>query len=476
MVASCLEKSAQYLSMCFVSIGYALRVQAGQAPVGVHSDDRDYKRWSEPPIFRIPAAGYKTSSVDRGRGGRIYPAQEDHTIDSKPLKIHSRYPVPETHYGNVPKTQNNHFKSGSVSLARRRSNVVYNRSGNKAFVFPDGKKFHQGSSNFVFSTGAVQVPPRLYRPTTKLTGGFSPVQVHKAPVGLSDRIHAGGYHPAYAFPKSFNPDRANMLQKVLKSVDKKTDSIVEGHPPASSSAGQADAQMSYPLWRPRVYNSDVTSEARGYAHVRRIKPVLEKTQPQASSAAGRKFLESGFPFVNQGGDSTKGFGLGVPALNERRLNLNHNSRGSQPSSWHPPSPDRAQVPVQGKFKPFERLPTNDLPALNHSDHETAPTQTSAGTTRPPSMYSTGITSTLVPMVTGEMSTKSASPMQTEGRDMELVPQPSNHEGHSERSTAGPSWEQNKPFTVFPPKLQPAEKEGKGDRLVSRPLEKDHAAV
>ncbi|KAI9519384.1 hypothetical protein NQZ68_028741 [Dissostichus eleginoides] len=33
-------------------------VQSGQAPVGVHNDNREYNRWSEPPIMRTLKAGY----------------------------------------------------------------------------------------------------------------------------------------------------------------------------------------------------------------------------------------------------------------------------------------------------------------------------------------------------------------------------------------------------------------------------------
>ncbi|XP_076583095.1 uncharacterized protein LOC143318333 [Chaetodon auriga] len=439
---------------------YVLRVQAGQVPAGVLSDNRDYKRWSEPPIFRVPAAGYKTS-------GRINPAREDQTTDSKPSHVQSRYPVsPSTQNKNVPV---NPLKPGFGSVARRRSSVVYNLSGNKAFPFPEDKKIHQRNSNSAFSTGAVQVPPSFYRTRMTLTGGVSPVQVHKASVGFAPnrKPHVGEYQPAHAFPKSFNPDRANMLQKVLKPTDKKTDTIVRGRSPASSSAGQADTHMSYPLWSPRVYNGDVMSEARGYAHTRRIKPALEKPQHQGGSAAGRKFLESGFPSViqNQGADSTKaGFGL------------HHNSRGSQPGSWHPPSPDRAHVPVQGKFKPFDRLPAHDgLPDHNRSDHETAPTQTSAGTTPPPSLNSTGITSSAAPSGTGELSTELASPVQTEGRDVELEPQPSDREGQSETSAVGPFLEQNKPVTASPPTLEPAEEDGNSEK-VFQVLEEDQAEV
>lgn len=51
-------------------------------------NDGDYKGLSELPIFRIPAAGYKTSSVD------VFPAREDHTINSQ--SHHPHPAIPET--------------------------------------------------------------------------------------------------------------------------------------------------------------------------------------------------------------------------------------------------------------------------------------------------------------------------------------------------------------------------------------------
>lgn len=454
-----LLKISCLLSTCFVSIGYVLRVQAGQAPMGVHSDNRDYKRGSKPTIFRLPSApsGYKISSVDRGQSAREY-----HTADTKSSQIQSHYPypvIPETQNSNVPKSQDDQFKSvfNSASLTRGRSTVAYNRSGNKVLASPDGKKIPQTNSESVFSTGAVQVPPRVHHARATSRGGFSPVQVDNAPVGFGpeDRKALIYSHSSTASPN---------IQAIKYSLK-------------FESAGKVGTQMSYPMWSPKAYSSDVMSEARGYAHVRRLRPGFDKTRPQASSAAGRKFLETGFLSVkqNQGRyshDSTK-LGFGLPASSERQLNLNYNSRGSQPGNWHPPPPNRAQTPVQGKFKPFQRLPTNDdlLAHTHSSDGETAPTQTFAGTTRHPSLNSTGTTSSVVPSVTGELSTKSASPMQTESLDAELVPQASNCEGQSERPTTevGPSLEQTKPFTLPPPELQPAESE-------QSPLETDQSGV
>lgn len=449
--------------MCFVSIGYVLRVQAGRAPMGVVSDG-DYKGLSELPIFRIPAAGYKTSSVD------VFPAREDHTINSQ--SHHPHPAIPETR--NVQKSQAKYFKSGfgSASLAGGRGTVVYNPSGHKAFTFPDG--VHQASSDSVFSTGAVQLPPRSHHARTKPTGGFSPVQIDKATVGFgqsnrkaviyahsstasphirdikseshkifikpprpnvhplhpqvssrSTRPKVIGYHP-----NRFNHDGSNWLQKGLKPINEKTDTISSG----STSAEKVDTHASYPTWSPRGYSSDVMSEARGYAHVRHLKPGFGKTLHDS--------------------------GLVVPASSERRLNINYNSRGKQPGRWHPLQQDRAQTLVQGKFKPFQRVSNDELPVHNRSEGETAPTQTSTETTIPPSLNSTGITSSAVPSVSEELSTESASLMQTEGLDAELVPQASNQEGQSESSAeVGPSSEQNEPLTVSPPPPQPAETEG-----------------
>lgn len=460
--------------MCFVSIGYVVRVQAGQAPMGVHND-RDYKRWREPPISRIPAAVYKTSSVDRGQSGNSYSAQEEHTAASKSSQIQSHYSypvIPGTQNSNVPKSQGNYFKSGfnSALVTGRRSTVMY--SGNKASAFPGGKKIYQANSDSVFSTGPVQVPPRIHRARPKSIGSFSPIQVDKSPAGFGPnnrKAHMysqsrtaspdiqtikSGYQSPYVFPSSFTHDRTNVLQKVLKSIDEETVSVVKTHSPGGNSAGKVDTQMSYPARSPRVYSSDGMPEARGYAHAHRLKPGFDKTQPQSSSAAGRKFLES---FSH---DSTKlGFGLGVPASSEGQRNLNYNSRGSQSGSWHPPPLDRAPIHVQGKFKPFQRLPTNDdLPAHTHSsESETAPAQPFAGTTLPPSL-NTVITSSVVPSVTEELSTKSASPMQTEGPDEELVTQMANQSESS--AEVGTSLESNKPLIVY---LQPEEKETKGDQ-------------
>ncbi|XP_074478971.1 uncharacterized protein LOC141760229 [Sebastes fasciatus] len=428
--------------------GYVRHVQAAMA---VHNDNREYKRWSGPPASRNPRACYNTSSVDGGKSGNIYPAQEDPTTDSKSSQIqnHYSYPViPETQNSNVPKS---HLKSGyaSASVAQGRRNVVYDR-----------KKIHQANSD--------SVRPRIHRARTKSTGSFPPVQVDKAPVGFEPNnrraaiyIHSSKSSPnipatslksqkIHVLPRSFNRGRTTSLQNVFKPSDKKKDSIWKGRPP-----GKVDTPMSSPIWSPRVYSGDGTSEAKGYAHVRHLKPGFDKTLLQAA-AGGQQFLETGFPKPNQASYSHD---VGVSATSERQLNLNYNSRGSsQLSSWHPPPPGRTQTPVQGKFKPFQTRPTNGaFPAHTHSDSEMGQTQTFAGTTLPPGLNSTtGVTSP----VTGDWSTESASPTQTAGRDAELVPQASNSEGQSVSSAeVGSSPEQeNKPFTVSPPKLQPEEKE------------------
>lgn len=470
------------VNVCFfflVAVGYVLHVQAGQTPKGGHSDERDHKGWSELSISRIPTAGFKTSSVARVQSGS-QPAQEDHTTDSAPPQMQSLYPYPA--HRNVPKSRVKLLKKGfsSARVAQVQRTVVHDRSGTKAFPFPDVKKIDQANSESVFSTEAVQVPPHFYRLSkTKLTGGFSP-RVEEAPVGFGPSrraliySHGSTESPNIKAVKSslksesrkthINPSRPNVFPTNPHGSHLPTRPEVSGNP-GSSSAGKEET----PAWGPRSHSRDVTSEARGYAHVRHIKPGNDKTHPQASSAAGRKFLETGYPSViqNQGRHSHDS--------SERRQNLNHNTRGKQPSSWHPPPPDRAPSHVQGKFKPFQRLPTKDPPPHNHSaDGEMEPSQTAAGTTPSPCLNSTNINSSVVPPVDGELGTTSASPMQTESQDATLVPQTSNHDGQSESSQeVGPSVEKDKPLTVFPLTVHPAEEE-KGDAVVSRPSEKDQS--
>ncbi|XP_054472693.1 uncharacterized protein LOC129105594 [Anoplopoma fimbria] len=366
--------------------GYVRHIQTGQAPMIVHNDNIDYTRWSEPTLFRVPPAGYETSTVDRRTSGNINSAQEDH-----PSRV-------------------SHLKSGlnSASVARGPSNVASSRSENKTFAFPDDQKINH--------TKFDSAPSRIYHDRTKSTESFQRVGVEKASAGFgannrrapiyshsskaSPNIHnlKSSLKPEsrtiHVFPKRFHPGRTSLLQHV-KLCDVKTQS------PGSISARKVDTR------RTRVYSGDVMSEAKGYTHVCRLKPSSDKTRPQASFTTGRKFFGRDYPPAkqNQGSsshDSTRlGFGRGVAAPSERQLN----SRVSQFSSRHPPSPDRAQIRAQGKFKPFQRRPANDAsPAHDHF----------AVTTTLPSLKSTGILALIVTSTTGERSTKSASPMQTEG--------------------------------------------------------------
>lgn len=321
----------------------------------------------------------------------------------------------------------------------------------------------------MFSTGAVQVPPHRYHPRT---GGFSPVQVDKRTVGSSQnnrkafintqsstasrliqemmdmnpsipKVHplisqksslatgpeVSGYRPAYGFPKSFSHDGAHSLPNSLKPIEK-MDAIVTGPSPGRKSVGKVATHASYPSWSPRGFSSDVVIETRGYAHVRHLKPGFDKTWLPAGSV--------------------------LPASSDRQLNLNHHGRGKQPGIWHPPKPDGAHTSVQGKFKPFQRVSTHELPAHNHSDGKTAPTQTSDQTTLPPSLNSTDIALSVVPSLAGELSTESVLTTMTEGKD---EPQASTHDGQSESlEDVGPFFEQNKTSTASPPELQPAEEE------------------
>ena len=491
----------------FISVGYALHVQAVQTPKGGHSDERDHKRWSELSVSRIPTAGFKTSSVAKGQSFS-QPAQEDHTGDSTLSQIQSWYPYPARR--NVRKSRVSFLKKGFSSATVGRSAAVHDRSGTEAFPLPEGKMIHQVNSESVFSTDAVLVQPHVHRLSrTKLAGGFSP-QVEEAPVGLGPSRRAHIYsHSSTESPNikalkphktHMNPSRPNIFPMHPRGLHLPNRPDVSGNP-GRSSVGKEKT----PAWSPRSHSRDVTSEARGYAHVRHIKPGNDKTQPQTSSAAGRKFLETGYPSAiqNQGRYSHD--------LSERRQNLNYNSRGTQSSSWHPPPPDRAPNHVQGKFKPFQRLPTMDPPPHHHSsDGETEPAQTAAGTTLSPSLNCTGNTSSVVPSADGDFSTTSAStmqtesqdgesnttsvspmqtesqdgesnttsasPMQTESQDATLAPQASNHDGQSESSAeVGPSVENDEPLTVFPLTVPPAE-DKKGGTVVSSPSEKDQSEV
>ncbi|KAM7424592.1 hypothetical protein PAMA_000781 [Pampus argenteus] len=474
--------------------GYVLRVRAGQAPMAVYNDNGDQKILSEPSIFRRRTAG-----LDRGQSVYVYPAGEQRAFDSKSSPIQSHYPypvIPETH-SNV-----NHFASGSNSASptQRRNTVVYSRSGHKMVPFPDSKKIHQGHSDSTFSTSAVKFSPRIYRARTKSTQVYSPVQVDNAAVGFNShtstvssdteavkfsmknhkidtaltRHHAQSLQPQESVlttrPAVSRYPSAHLFHNSFKPSNKNIDSSIKKHTPGSTSAGKGGTRMSYPTWSPRVYSSDVMSEARGYTNVRRLKPSSDKTGPHVSSAAGKMFSETGFPTVNQnqgsyGHDLSKlGFGPGVSTSSERLLNLNYTSRGNQPSSQHPP-PDRAQIHVQGKFKPFQTLSlTDDQPyRIILSDNEMAPTQEAAETTSPPSLNSSTT-------VIGEMSTNTTSPMQTEAPDAELLPQASTPDDQSGRKEeVGPSVEQDPDS----PNLQLEDR--KNDTVVTNPLETDQSS-
>lgn len=389
--------------------------------MGVHDAGR-----SERPLFRIPSAGSKMLRVDGGQSDNLNPSQEDHSINSP-----SQYPKRHINYFNL------------ASHTRGRNIVLYH---------PSGDAVRQESSDSVFSTDVVQVPPHRHHARNKLRGGYSPVQVkaavgfgqndrraityahsvtgsphtqgfksemhinppgpkvHPQNLGLSASLKLIGSHPAYFIPNRFNRDGPHWLQKGLKPIEQ-----MDMVSPGSNSAGKGDAHMSVQTWSPRGSSSDVTSGARGYAHVRHLKPGFEKTRYDT--------------------------GLAVPA-------------GKQPSGWHPPQQDRAQTPVQGKFKPFQRV-SNELLVHNHSDNESASTSTE--TTVPPGLSSTASTVSGVPLVNEDMSTVSVSTMQTEGHDEELEPQVTIGESRTESSTAaGPSLEEKEPLTVSTSKLQPTE--------------------
>lgn len=415
--------------------GYVLRVQSGQAPAGVHIDKKDYKQWRS-PVFKSSTASFEKSSVDRRQSGPIYPTQDDRTTNSQSSKSHYLYPVlPEMQNSNVPNSQAIAFKSG-LNLDKVRGTVVYTPE-NKADTYPDGKKVHQGSSDAVFPIGPNRFQPRNYHART-LTD-FSPFQEDKA-VGFrpnnrkTSHAYSGTARP-YIQPNRSHFSRSNthplhpkasslpvrrvvsthhsadvIPNKLLKPFDKTTGSSMMG----SDSARKVDPQISFLAWSPRVYTSNVMPEARGYAHVHHLRPGSNKAQVHGSSSP----------------DPTK---LGF-ASNEKQLNVNYYSKEGEYGSWRP-TPDRAPITVQGKFKPFERLSIND-DLHSHapsSDNETAPNQTFALTTLPPSLNSTGVNSTAGPSVTGELSTESASPMEMEGQDAELLPRAPNPEEQSESS-------------------------------------------
>ncbi|XP_047436928.1 uncharacterized protein LOC125005549 [Mugil cephalus] len=401
--------------------GYVLRFQSGHPPAGVHIDEKDYKQSSS--MLKSSTAGFEKSGLDRRQSSHIYGNQDDHATYSKSSQIPSHYSYPV-----IPKTQRT---------------LVY-MSENKADTYPDAKNIYQGSSDAAFPAGPNRFQPRNYRPRTSTD--YSPFQEDKVPVGFRPRnaiysysgtaqpnpepigsqqrsesrielsranahpLHrqtssqrawpvGSTYQSAEVIPNKFNP---------LKPFDKTTDFTMMG----SGSARKADPQTSFLAWSPRVYTSKGIPEARGYAHVQHLRPGFNKAQSHRSSSP----------------DLTKvGF-----ASSERQPNVDYDSKENQYGSFRPRPPDRPPVPVQGKFKPFERLPINLRSNTHSSDNETAPNQTFTSTALPPSLNSSGVASTPGHSVTGELSTESASPMKTEGQDAEL-PTP---EGQSEVLTEG----------------------------------------
>lgn len=354
------------------------------------------------------------------------------------------------------------------------------QSRNKVFILPHGKKVHQANSAPEFSMGAGQVPSHIFHVRPEQTG-LSPVELDRTPAGFSQKnikaatyekgsvtrlksqvmehnlnpgsrkIHVNpsrldipvaarpvvvGYHATYVFPNSFNHHGPTMLKKISPK-GKKSDS--NGH-----SAGTDGMQISNPRWSPRMYNGDLTPEAKGYTYVRHIRPSFDKTRPQVSSTPGRKFLEA------------------CPGCREGQLNSNFNSKG-QLSSQYP-----KQNIVQGKFKPFERH-NGHLPS-----HATAPTQTSPETTLLPALSSMTVTTepstksaTTMPTfraptpsgdppVTSGPSFKSATTMLMEDGESSPGPEDSQQTEESEKPAADgfPS----QPVTVTPPMPQADEEE------------------
>ncbi|XP_020507601.2 uncharacterized protein [Labrus bergylta] len=388
--------------------GY-VRVQAGQALIGVHNDNN----WSEEPASRI-------SLADRAQSGNIYHPQDDINGSKSPeIQRHHSYP---TRSLNDPK--------------------------HKALPLPDAKRVQ---------TNAAYAPDHA---RAKRPGGFSPVPVDRTPIGpdpkkrkdmstlksmspftpeinhLSSMAKVSGYQPAYAIPKRI---RTNMLRKGFKTIEK-SDSIVKGYSHGSNFEGKVDKQISSPTWIPRHYSSNGMPQARGYAHNRRLKLGSKKPQPHDDSVLSSKFLGTGNSSPQQNQNSYRphladvGVGIGVIASQERRL-----------GNWHP-ALNSAQSSIQGKFKPFQRLPVEyDLPAHNYSlESQKASTKT----TLPPSLNAKGFNSTDVPSTTQKLSTKSAPPTQTKIQDAEPEAQTSNLEDEVEQKSDIPN-------TASPPKQQPA---------------------
>lgn len=325
------------VALCFVSKkGYVLRVQAVQAPKRVQNYDRDAKERSERPFLRIPAAGHKTSGENNGQSGNIHPAREDHNHRSQ-----RPYPfIPEAQ--NVPKGKVSVFKADSLTGQRA---LAYNPVG------PDG--IQQARPKYVLSTGVIQVPSHNYHAKSK----------------FSDNRKALIYTEG---------NTVKQLQKVSNPINKKTGVI------SSNSTEKINKRTFFQTWRPRGFSSGLTLEARGYAHVRYLKPGFDKTPDKS--------------------------GLAVPASNERQQNFGYNSRGKPPVIWLPPQPNGVQNHVQGKFKPFQKVSNDEPPLHNNPEGESAPTEARIEIT-------ISIPDLVVPE---ELSTRSVSHMQAEGLDTQLV--------------------------------------------------------
>ncbi|XP_033972259.1 uncharacterized protein LOC117471398 [Trematomus bernacchii] len=184
-------------------------VQSGQAPVGVHNDNREYNRWGEPPIMRTPKAGYN---------GKMYPA-EDHTTASQSSLIQIHHPViPEIQKSKVPESQISHLNPGLALITRGHNYLVFKRFGNKAFTSPDGKKTQQVNPDSEFSAGVEQRPPRVSHTRLKSTGSFPAAQVDKAPVdfGPNDRRVPVYSYSSNARPsiQTFKPNLKSETQKI----------------------------------------------------------------------------------------------------------------------------------------------------------------------------------------------------------------------------------------------------------------------
>lgn len=174
---------------------------------------------------------------------------------------------------------------------------------------------------FSLQVSRIQVPSQNYRAKNKFGNSVSPFQVGKT-VGFEQNNRK-----ALIYTEGRTAKR---LQKVSKPIKKKTGVI------SSSSAEKINKRTSIQTWRPRGFSSGLTFEARGYAHVRYLKPGFGKTPDES--------------------------GLTVPASSERQQNLGYGSRGKPPGIWLPPQPNGAQRHVQGKFKPFQKV-SNDEPPL-----------------------------------------------------------------------------------------------------------------